>query len=75
MCFEVLNKLALQIDQEWPGRVVSINWGPWLKGSMVSREVQNQLAERGIEFIPPDIGRRMFSEELLYGRKGDVEVI
>ncbi len=72
---EVLNKLAVYLDRRWPGRMVSINWGPWEKTGMVSAEVQKQLAERGMRLIPPSIGRRMFADEIQYGRKGQAEVV
>jgi hypothetical protein len=42
---------------------------------MASEEVQGQFRERGVQIIPPIAGRRCFVEELLRGRKGDVEVI
>ena len=72
---EVLNKLAIYLDRRWPGRVVSINWGPWAKTGMVSPELQRQFAERGVQLIPIQAGRRMFDRELVYGRKGEAEVI
>lgn len=72
---EVLNKLAIHLDKRWLGRVVAINWGPWAKTGMVSAEVQRQFAERGVQLIPPHAGRRMFDGEILFGRKGQVEVV
>ena len=72
---EVLNKLAIYLDRLWPGRVVSLNWGPWATTGMVSPEVQRQFAQRGVHLIPPSVGRRRLNEELRYGRKGEVEVI
>jgi len=72
---EVLNKLAVYLDHQWPGRVLAINWGPWIKTGMASAEVQSQFAKRGVQLIPPPAGRRMLDEELQFGRKGQVEVI
>jgi NAD(P)-dependent dehydrogenase (short-subunit alcohol dehydrogenase family)/acyl carrier protein len=72
---EVLNKLAAQLDREWPGRVVSINWGPWDTNGMVSAEVRKQFAERGVELIPESVGLRRLEEEIHFGRKGEAEVI
>jgi NAD(P)-dependent dehydrogenase (short-subunit alcohol dehydrogenase family) len=72
---EVLNKLAVSLDRVWPGRVVSLNWGPWSTTGMVSPEVRKQFALRGVRLIPPGVGRRRLTEELRYGRKGEVEVI
>jgi hypothetical protein len=72
---EVLNKLAVHLDREWPGRVVSINWGPWDTNGMVSPEVRKQFAERGVELIPASVGLRRLEEELHHGRKGEAEVV
>nr|WP_145952235.1 type I polyketide synthase [Paludisphaera borealis] len=72
---EVLNKLAQDLDRSSPGRIVSINWGPWLETGMVSPEVQRQFAERGVALIPPALGCRFLLDELRFGHKGDVEVL
>ncbi|MDN3512805.1 MAG: SDR family NAD(P)-dependent oxidoreductase [Candidatus Brocadia sp.] len=72
---EVMNKLAVYLDGQWAGRVVSINWGPWDKTGMVSPEVKRQFAERGVQLIPPLTGRRMLDEELRLGKKGEVEIV
>jgi len=72
---EVLNKLAGYLDSRWPARVVSINWGPWLKDGMVSPEVQRQFEQRGVALISPEVGRRRMDEEVGHGRKGQVEVL
>ena len=72
---EVLNKLAQDLDRRSPGRIVSINWGPWLETGMVSPEVQRQFAERGVVLIPPAVGCRLLLDELRFGRKGEVEVL
>ena len=72
---EVLNKLAVQLDRVWPGRVVSINWGPWDADGMVSPEVRKLFAERGVKLIPASTGLLRFNEELHHGRKGEVEVV
>jgi acyl transferase domain-containing protein/NAD(P)H-dependent flavin oxidoreductase YrpB (nitropropane dioxygenase family)/NAD(P)-dependent dehydrogenase (short-subunit alcohol dehydrogenase family)/acyl carrier protein len=72
---EVLNKLAQELDHRWPGRVVSINWGPWRSSGMVSPEVERQFASRGVALIPMDTGCRLLDEELRRGRKGETEVV
>jgi acyl transferase domain-containing protein/NAD(P)-dependent dehydrogenase (short-subunit alcohol dehydrogenase family)/NAD(P)H-dependent flavin oxidoreductase YrpB (nitropropane dioxygenase family) len=72
---EVLNKLAIYLDGRWPGRVVSMNWGPWAKAGMVSDEVQRQFSQRGVQLIPPVSGRRIFDQEIQFGRKGQIEVV
>ncbi len=72
---EVLNKFAVYLDRQWPGRVVAINWCPWEKTGMVSAEVRRQFEERGVQLISPDAGRCMLDKELRFGRKGEVEVV
>ncbi len=71
---EVLNKIALYLDEHWPARVVSINWGPWETG-MVGPELKREMAKRGLSLIPPEVGRKRLVEELQYGRKGEGEII
>lgn len=71
---EVLSKLAAWLDQRWPGRVVSVVWGPWSRIGMVS-ELEQHLVSRGLELIPPDVGPLRFEEELRFGRKGEYEVV
>jgi acyl transferase domain-containing protein/NAD(P)H-dependent flavin oxidoreductase YrpB (nitropropane dioxygenase family)/NAD(P)-dependent dehydrogenase (short-subunit alcohol dehydrogenase family)/acyl carrier protein len=43
---EVVNKMAVYLNNHWPGRVASINWGPWDTAGMVSNEVKRQFAQR-----------------------------
>jgi acyl transferase domain-containing protein/NAD(P)H-dependent flavin oxidoreductase YrpB (nitropropane dioxygenase family)/NAD(P)-dependent dehydrogenase (short-subunit alcohol dehydrogenase family) len=73
---DVVNKLAIHLDKQWPGRIISINWGPWDKDvGMVSSELQKQFAEQGVQLIPRSAGRCVSDEEIRFGRKGHVEVI
>ncbi len=72
---EVLNKMAVYLDSRWPGRVVSINWGPWEKSGMVTAELRRRFIERGVELVPRSIGPKKLDQEICYGRKGEVEVI
>jgi NAD(P)-dependent dehydrogenase (short-subunit alcohol dehydrogenase family) len=70
---DVLNKLAARLDREWPARVVTLSWGPWLKTGMVGPELQKEFARRGIELISIPAGCRLFDQELRHG--GEPEVI
>jgi hypothetical protein len=72
---EVYNKLAVYLDRKWPGRVLTINWGPWKGPGMVSAEVQRQFESRGVTLIEPSAGARTFDLELTRGRKGEGEVL
>ena len=72
---ETLNKLALHLDHQWPGRIVSLNWGPWATNGMASGAVRQQFIERGITPIEVEAGCLAFDRELRCGRKGHVEVV
>jgi NAD(P)-dependent dehydrogenase (short-subunit alcohol dehydrogenase family) len=71
---EVLNKLAHWLDRRWPGRVVSLIWGPWSGVGMVS-QLESHLGNRGLGMISPESGGSLLVNELRHGRKGNVEVI
>jgi hypothetical protein len=70
----VLCKLAVELDRRWPGRVVSIAWGPWSSIGMVS-ELEQHLGQRGLQMIPPEVGPHFLDEELRLGHKGECEVV
>jgi KR domain-containing protein/polyketide synthase-like dehydratase family protein/polyketide synthase family protein len=72
---EVLNRLALRLNHRWPGRIVSINWGPWGTTGMAGAEVQKQFQKRGIQIIPPAAGRVLLNLEIRNGRKEDAHVV
>jgi NAD(P)-dependent dehydrogenase (short-subunit alcohol dehydrogenase family)/acyl carrier protein len=72
---EVMNKLAVYLNNNWPGRVLAINWGPWSGAGMVSPEVKRQFEKNGVQLIPAEAGKQIFDHELRYGRKGDAEII
>jgi NAD(P)-dependent dehydrogenase (short-subunit alcohol dehydrogenase family) len=72
---ESLNKLAVYLDSRWPGRIVSLNWGPWATLGMASGGVRQELIDRGMKPIEVDAGCLAFDRELRYGQKGQVEVV
>jgi len=63
--------LASAID----GRVVTLAWGPWGGGGMVTPELEREYARRGIGLIEPDDGVTCLIDELRFGDKSHVEVI
>jgi acyl transferase domain-containing protein/NAD(P)H-dependent flavin oxidoreductase YrpB (nitropropane dioxygenase family)/acyl carrier protein len=71
---EVLSKLACDLDRRWPGRVVSIAWGPWAGVGMVA-DLEKHLVARGLKLIEPAAGAAYAADELTYGRKGTPEVV
>ena len=72
---EVLAALARRLDAAWPGRVVAMCWGPWAGGGMVTPELERRFRERGVEPITPELGRRLFHDELDRGSHGDAVVV
>ena len=62
------------LDRHWPGRVVSVIWGPWSGVGMVS-QLEGHLVRRGLGMISPEVGPTLLIDELRHGRKGDVEVL
>jgi NAD(P)-dependent dehydrogenase (short-subunit alcohol dehydrogenase family)/acyl carrier protein len=73
---EVLDKLALWLNARWPGRILSINWGPWkTENGMVSDALASQFAKAGVQLIAPQDGQKIFVSELLFGKKEEAEVV
>jgi NAD(P)-dependent dehydrogenase (short-subunit alcohol dehydrogenase family) len=71
---DALDKLALRLNEELPGRVVSIEWGPWDAG-MVTPELRREYERRGIGLIPAPAGIESFFAELAHGSKDDAQVL
>jgi hypothetical protein len=71
---EVLSKLACDLDRKWPGRVVSVAWGPWAEVGMVA-DLEKHLVARGLKLIEPEVGARFAVDEVVYGAKGVPEVV
>ena len=64
MANEVLNKVAQHYRHEHPQCLVkAINWGPW-EGGMVTEQIKQLFAQRGVAILPVADGTRMFVEEL-----------
>ena len=71
---EVLSKLACDLDRRWPGRVVSVAWGPWAEVGMVA-ELEKHLVARGLKLIQPELGAGLAVDEVVFGQKGEPEVL
>ena len=71
---EVLSKLACQLDQQWPGRVVAVAWGPWAEVGMVA-DLEKHLVARGLKLIAPAVGAGFAVDEVIFGAKGETEVV
>lgn len=70
---EFLNKLAVNLDRKWPGRVVAVNWGAWDAG-MVSGELRKIYAARDLYMIPIPDGVQFLENELRLGNRREPEV-
>ena len=53
---DALDSLALAYDGIHDCRVVSIDWGPWGGGGMVSAELEREYTRRGIGLVEPADG-------------------
>jgi len=71
---DALDKLSKLLNNKIKGRVVSINWGPWVAG-MVSAELQREYTRRGIGLIVPAEGVKALMDELSLGDKDETQVI
>ncbi len=61
---DALDELAEAANHSRPGRVVSIDWGPWAGAGMVSPEIEREYSRLGIGLIEPDDGARALLDEL-----------
>jgi acyl transferase domain-containing protein/NAD(P)H-dependent flavin oxidoreductase YrpB (nitropropane dioxygenase family) len=71
---DVLDRMAGAWQAQVPGRVVSVNWGPWADTGMVSDGVRGSYRRRGIGLIPQDQGVAALLRELGSGRR-DPQVV
>jgi len=72
---DALDKLALSLNESLPGRLFSINWGPWGGDGMISAELETEYNRRGIDLIDLNEGVAAFLDELSYGAPDDAQVI
>ncbi|MER6199204.1 SDR family NAD(P)-dependent oxidoreductase [Streptomyces sp. NPDC001586] len=72
---DALDGLAHTWAESFPGRVLSVDWGPWAAeaGGMVTPELERAYARRGIPLIDPAAGSAAFLAELSHGT--DVQVV
>ncbi|MDJ0593043.1 MAG: SDR family NAD(P)-dependent oxidoreductase [Pleurocapsa sp. MO_226.B13] len=72
---EILNKFAHQFKHQYPDcQVVSFNWGPWESG-MVTPELKEIFAQRGINVIPIDVGTKVFVNQIIKGNPDRVQIL
>ena len=63
---DALDALSRASQPGHGGRVVTIDWGPWGGGGMVSAELEREYARRGIGLIDPDDGVAALLTELAH---------
>jgi acyl transferase domain-containing protein/NAD(P)H-dependent flavin oxidoreductase YrpB (nitropropane dioxygenase family) len=71
---DALDSLAHLWSARLPGRVVSLDWGPWAGGGMVGPELERQYARRGVTLIDPEAGVAALLAELAAG-SGPAQVV
>ena len=62
-----LDVLAHQWKDKVTGRLVSVDWGPWSGGGMVSPELAREYARRGVTLIDSEAGVSALLSELAAG--------
>ncbi len=72
---EALSLYSRQLAERVGARVVTMAWGPWAGGGMVSPELEREYARRGIGLIDPEDGVQCLLDELRFGERAHVEVI
>ncbi len=72
---EILNRMARRLRQLWPGRILSMNWGPWSGSGMVAPEVARQFESRGVGMVSVAAGRRAMWQEIVHAGRDGVRVL
>ncbi|MEO6083992.1 MAG: SDR family NAD(P)-dependent oxidoreductase, partial [Umezawaea sp.] len=72
---DALDRMARFWSTQTEARVVSVDWGPWAGAGMVSPELAQEYARRGVPLIDPGQGVAALLRELALGRKDDVQVV
>src|SRR5699024_9019592 len=63
---DALDTLARATDGRHGCRVLSLDWGPWAGGGMVSPELEREYARRGIGLLDPTDGVRALLQEVAH---------
>ena len=72
---DALDALARGLNEATAARVLSIGWGPWGGGGMVTPELQKQYQQRGVGIIDPEDGVQRLLNELAAGDHPQVVVM
>jgi acyl transferase domain-containing protein/NAD(P)H-dependent flavin oxidoreductase YrpB (nitropropane dioxygenase family)/NAD(P)-dependent dehydrogenase (short-subunit alcohol dehydrogenase family) len=71
---DLLAEAAVHAGDGTGGRVVTIDWGPWGGGGMVSPELEREYARRGIGLVDPDDGVAALLAEIAHAT-GPAQVV
>jgi NAD(P)-dependent dehydrogenase (short-subunit alcohol dehydrogenase family) len=70
MANEVMSKFAYAFKRGHPGcKAVSINWGMWDGGNMVSDSIRNAARGPAARLIPVETGTEYFIEQFVFAQK------
>ncbi|MFD0525030.1 SDR family NAD(P)-dependent oxidoreductase [Paractinoplanes durhamensis] len=76
---DALDTLGARWSSEHGKRVVTVHWGPWAPGAghtgMVTPELMQEYARRGIALIDPEEGALSLLRELAWGTPGTTSVV
>ncbi|WP_409463743.1 SDR family NAD(P)-dependent oxidoreductase [Amycolatopsis sp. GA6-003] len=69
--YAAANDVLESLSTSWPGRAVTVHWGPWAPdgghGGMVSPELAREYERREVALLDPDEGVAALLRELAYG--------
>ncbi|MGW7537089.1 SDR family NAD(P)-dependent oxidoreductase [Amycolatopsis sp. NPDC054798] len=69
--YAAANDALEALSTSWPGRAVTVHWGPWAPGGdhggMVSPELAREYERRGVELLDADESVAALLRELAYG--------
>lgn len=72
---EILNKFAYQFKGQYSQcNVVSFNWGPWDSG-MVTPQLREMFARRGVTVIPVDVGTKIFVDGITQEHSSTAQIL
>jgi acyl transferase domain-containing protein/NAD(P)H-dependent flavin oxidoreductase YrpB (nitropropane dioxygenase family)/NAD(P)-dependent dehydrogenase (short-subunit alcohol dehydrogenase family) len=72
---DALDSLARSWADQFHGRVVAVDWGPWAGAGMVSDELEREYARRGVGLISVDDGIACLLGELAWGPRDLSQVV
>ncbi|WP_457573345.1 SDR family NAD(P)-dependent oxidoreductase [Desulfolithobacter sp.] len=78
---ELMNRICCQLQSIWPQQVTikSLCWGPWgptrYGSGMVTPETEKKFLEKGVVLVQRELGRKLFTDELLASDDPAVEII